>query len=109
MESHLFLLGMSLKDLENPDVLEEESEEDEEMYIPVPFRFHDLAQRDEYPLLAEEIDKNNKLDYNPHVRGTKSAPIVGGSAESGSVGQLRLHSAPHRDYERKCEHDSCVC
>lgn len=100
---------MSLKDLENPDVLEEESEEDEEMYIPVPFRFHDLAQRDEYQLLAEEIDKNNKLDYNPHVGETISAQIVGGSAESGSAGQLRLHAASHCDYERKREHHSRVC
>ena len=58
---------MSLNDLANPNAFDEDSEEDEEMYIPVPFRFHDLAQRDEFELLDEEIKKNNKRDYNPNV------------------------------------------
>lgn len=59
---------MSLTDLENLNTLSEDSEEDEEVYIPIPFRFHDLAQRDEFRLLREEIQKNNKREYNPHVR-----------------------------------------
>ena len=37
------------------------------MYIPIPFRFHDLAQRGDAALLEEEIQKNNNRDYNPHV------------------------------------------
>ena len=58
---------MSLNDLARPGAFDDDSEEDEEMYIPIPFRFHDLAQRDEYELLAEEIQKNNNMDYNPKV------------------------------------------
>lgn len=58
---------MSLSDLANLDAFDDDSEKDEEMYIPVPFRFHDLAQRDEYELLNEEIKLNNKRDYNPNV------------------------------------------
>ena len=99
---------MSLNDLENPNVLEEDSEEDEEVYIPVPFRFHDLAQRNESKLLAEEIDKNNKLDYNPHVRARRSGDGVGSAAESRPTGQLRVHSSPHCDYERERRYDSRV-
>lgn len=58
---------MSLNDLARPGAFDDDSEEDEEMYIPIPFRFHDLAQRDESELLAEEIQKNNNMDYNPKV------------------------------------------
>ena len=58
---------MSLNDLENLNTLSEDSEEDEEVYIPIHFRFHDLAQRDEFQLLKEEIQKNNKREYNPKV------------------------------------------
>ena len=68
---------MSLNDLRNLDILDEDSEEDEDVYIPVPFRFHDLAQRDEYALLDEEIKKNNKRDYNPHVGNLEMYLIVG--------------------------------
>ena len=56
---------------------DEDSEEDEDVYIPVPFRFHDLAQRDEFALLDEEIKKNNKRDYNPHVGNLEMYLIVG--------------------------------
>ena len=58
---------MSLNDLENLNTLSEDSEEDEEVYIPIPFRFHDLAQRDEFQLLKEEIQKKKKREYNPKV------------------------------------------
>ena len=64
---------MSLNDLARPGAFDDDSEEDEEMYIPIPFRFHDLAQRDEYELLAEEIQKNNNMDYNPKV-GCRKMP-----------------------------------
>ena len=67
-------------------MLEEDSEEDEEMYIPVPFRFHDLAQRNEFKLLAEEIDKNNKLDYNPHVQMPRIGKDIGSAAKSRPIG-----------------------
>ena len=58
---------MSINDLEQLNAIDENSEEDEEVYIPIPFRFHDLAQRGDATLLEEEIQKNNKRDYNPHV------------------------------------------
>ena len=58
---------MSINDLEQLNAIDENSEEDEEMYIPIPFRFHDLAQRGDAALLEEEIQKNNSRDYNPHV------------------------------------------
>ena len=58
---------MSLNDLANLNAFDESSEEDEDVYIPVPFRFHDLAQRDEYELLNEEIKKNGERDYKPNV------------------------------------------
>ena len=58
---------MSINDLKQLNAIDENSEEDEEMYIPIPFRFHDLAQRGDAALLEEEIQKNNNRDYNPHV------------------------------------------
>ena len=58
---------MSINDLEQLNAIDENSEEDEEIYIPIPFRFHDLAQRGDAALLEEEIQKNNNRDYNPHV------------------------------------------
>ena len=63
---------MSLNDLERLGALDEDSEEDEDMYIPIPFRFHDLAQRGEYTLLKEEIKRNANRDYNPKVLLCKS-------------------------------------
>ena len=58
---------MSLKELEHLDPMDEESEEDEEMYIPIPFRFHELAEQGDFKQLDEEIKKYSKRDYNPNV------------------------------------------
>lgn len=66
---------MSLNDLTHPNAFDDDSEEDEEMYIPIPFRFHDLAQRDEAELLDEEIKKNSKRDYNPNVNNPISSHL----------------------------------
>ena len=58
---------MSLKELESGIPTESDSEEDEEMYIPIPYRFHDLAQQGESEVLDDEIKKYLRRDYNPNV------------------------------------------
>ena len=58
---------MSLKELESGIPMESDSEEDEEMYIPIPYRFHDLAQQGESQVLDDEIKKYMWRDYNPNV------------------------------------------
>ena len=45
----------------------DEESEDEEMYIPIPFRFHELAEQGAFKQLDEEIKKYSKRDYNPNV------------------------------------------
>lgn len=58
---------MSLKELESSLPINDDSEEDEEMYIPIPYRFHDLAQQGESKVLDDEIKRYMKRDYNPNV------------------------------------------
>lgn len=59
---------MSLKELESGIPMDNDSEEDEEIYIPIPYRFHDLAQQGEFQLLNDEIKRYMRRDYNPNVR-----------------------------------------
>ena len=47
--------------------MDNDSEEDEEIYIPIPYRFHDLAQQGESQLLDDEIKRYMRRDYNPNV------------------------------------------
>ena len=58
---------MSLQDLASTNLFDEDSEEDEDIFIPVPFRFHELAELNQFELLNEEIKKNNNRAYNPNV------------------------------------------
>ena len=60
--------SMSLKELESGIPMDNDSEEDEEIYIPIPYRFHDLAQQGEFQLLNDEIKRYMRRDYNPNVR-----------------------------------------